>query len=131
MTETEQTTEVHETTVQPGGVEVQRHNVSHTSRSSGLVIAQRVVWFVAGVIDIFIAVRFVLLLLGANQGAGLVDFVYGLTGVLVAPFVGIFGEPTYGRFMFEWSSVLAVAVYTLIAWGIVKLITLTRPQEEI
>ena len=131
MTETEQTTEVHETTTRPNGVEVQRHDISHSTQTSGLVIVQRFIWFIVGVIDVLIAIRFVLLLLGANQSAGFVDFIYGITGVFVAPFVGIFGEPVYGRFMFEWSSVLAIIVYTLVAWGIVKLVTLTRPHEEI
>ncbi len=131
MTETEQTTEVHEATTQADGTQVERHNVSRTSTTSGIVLAQRVIWFIVGVIDVFLAIRFVLLLLGANQGAGFVDFIYGLTGIFVAPFVGIFGAPTYGQYMFEWSSLLAVIVYTLVAWGIVKLITLARPQEEI
>ncbi len=131
MTETEQTTEVHETTTQPNGALVERHNVSRTSQTSGIVVAQRVVWFIVGVIDVLLAIRFVLLLLGANQGTGFVDFIYGITSVFVSPFVGIFGEPVYGRFMFEWSSLLAIVVYTLVAWGIVKLITLARPQDEI
>jgi hypothetical protein len=131
MSEVEQTTEVHETTTDPNGVQVQRQNISRSVQPSGVVVAQRFIWFIAGVIDALIAIRFVLLLLGANQSAGFVDFIYGITGVLVAPFVGIFGEPIYGQFMFEWSSVLAIIVYSLIAWGIVRLITLTRPQEEI
>lgn len=131
MADLEQTTEVHESTTQPNGVQVQRHDVSRTTQTSGIVIAQRVIWFIVGVIDVLIAIRFILLLLGANQSAGFVDFVYGITSFFVSPFAGIFGEPVYGRFMFDWSSVLAVVVYTLIAWGIVKLITLTRPQDEI
>ena len=131
MTETEQTTEVRETIAQPNGARVQRHNVSRTTTTSGVVIAQRLVWFIVGVIDALIAIRFILLLLGANQSAGFVDFIYGLTAVFVAPFVGIFGQPTYGSFVFEWSSILAIVVYSLIALGIAKLITLTRPQEEI
>jgi len=131
MTETEQTTEVHETTVQPNGAQVEQHNVSRKTQTSGVVIAQRFIWFIIGIVNVLIAIRFVLLLLGANQTAGFVDFIYGITGVLVAPFVGIFGEPTYGQFVFEWSSLLAIAIYSLIAWGIVKLLTLTRPREEI
>jgi len=131
MTETEQTTEVHETTVQPNGAEVRQQSVSRSTQISGIVIAQRIIWFIVGVINALIAIRFVLLLLGANQSAGFVDFIYGITGGLVAPFVGIFGQPTYGQFMFDWSSVLAIAVYTLVAWGIVKLLTLTRPHEEV
>jgi len=131
MTETEQTTEVRETIAQPNGAQVQRHNVSRTSKTSGVVITQRLVWFIVGVIDALIAIRFILLLLGANQSAGFVDFIYSLTAIFVAPFVGIFGQPTYGSFVFEWSSILAIVVYSLIALGIAKLITLTRPQEEI
>ena len=131
MTETEQTTEVHETTTQPDGVQVQRHNVSRTTQTSGIVVAQRAIWFIVGVINALIAIRFILLLLGANQSTGFVDFIYGLTGVLVGPFVGIFGEPVYGRFLFDWSSILAIVIYSLIAWGIVRLITLAQPREEI
>ena len=131
MTETEQTTEVRETTTQPGGVQVNRHDVTRSAQTSGLIIVQRFIWFVVGVINILLAIRFALLLLGANQSAGFVDFIYGITGIFVAPFIGIFGEPTYGRFMFEWSSLLAIVVYSLVAWGIVKLLTLTRPREEI
>jgi hypothetical protein len=131
MPETQETTEVRETSAQPGGAQVQRSSVSQTTRLSGVGVAQRIVWFIVGVIDALIAIRFILLLLGANRDAGFVDFIYGITGGLVAPFTGIFGQPTFGSFMFDWSSVLAVIVYTLIAWGVVKLITLTRPREEI
>lgn len=131
MSEVEQTTEVHETTTDPNGVQVRRQNISRTAQPSGTTVAQRFIWFIAGVIIALIAIRFILLLLGANQSAGFVDFIYGITSIFVAPFVGIFGEPIYGSFMFEWSSVLAIIVYSLIAWGIVRLVTLNRPQEEI
>ena len=131
MPESEQITEVRETSEQPNGTQVQRQNIRRSTETSGVVVAQRFVWFVVGIIDALIAIRFVLLLLGANQSAGFVDFIYGVTNVLVAPFVGIFGQPTFGSFVFDWSSILAVIVYSLIALGIVKLITLTRPQDEI
>jgi hypothetical protein len=131
MVETEQTTEVQENTTRTDGAQVQRNSVSRTTQTSGAVVAQRIVWFIVGIINVIIAIRFVLLLLGANQSAGFVDFIYALSSIFVAPFVGIFGAPTYGQFMFEWSSLLAIAVYSLVAWGIAKLITLSRPSEEI
>lgn len=131
MFEKEETTEVRQTTTRPDGAQVQRQNVSRSTQVSGVVVAQKIVWFIAGVINVIIAARFVLLLLGANQSAGFVDFVYALSSVFVAPFVGILGQPAYGTFVFEWSSLLAIAVYSLIAWGITKLLTVTRPQEEI
>lgn len=131
MPESEQITEVQQTATQPNGARVRRSDVQRTQNTSGIIIAQRLIWFILGVVNVLIAIRFTLLLLGANQGAAFVDFIYGITAVFVGPFVGIFGEPTYGRFMFEWSSVLAIVIYTLVAWGIVKLLTLTRPHEEI
>jgi hypothetical protein len=131
MAETEQTTEVRETTTQPNGTQVQRQNVSRSAQTSGVVIAQRLIWFIVGVINVIIAIRFVLLLLGANQSAGFVDFIYGLSSVFVAPFAGILGEPAYGTFVFEWSSLLAIAIYSLIAWGLARLLTISRPREEV
>jgi hypothetical protein len=131
MPELEQITEVRETSAQPDGTQVQRQNISRSTQVSGVVTAQRIVWFIVGIINVLIAIRFALLLLGANQSAGFVDFIYGITSVLVAPFAGIFGQPSYGEFVFDWSSLLAIAVYSLIAWGIVKLLTLSRPREEI
>lgn len=131
MQETQQTTEVKESTVRDDGTTVERQTVSRAAPTPGIVMAQRVIWFVIGVINVLLLTRFILLLLGANLDAGFVEFIYWVTTPLVAPFVGIFGEPVYGRFMFDWSSLIAIAVYTLLAWGIVKLITLSRPQDEI
>lgn len=131
MQETQQTTEVKESTVRDDGTAVAQKRVTRTAQTSGVVLAQRVIWFIVGVINVLLITRFILLLLGANRDAGFVDFIYWVTSPLVAPFVGIFGEPTYGRFMFDWSSLIAIAVYTLLAWGIVKLMTLARPHEEI
>jgi hypothetical protein len=128
----EQRTEVQETDTRVNDPVVQRQTVAHTTeRVSSAVVAQRVVWFIVGVIDALIAIRFVLLLLGANHDAGFVDFIYSVTNVLVAPFTGIFGQPTYGVSVFEISSLLAILIYTLIGYGIARLLTLTRPRDEI
>lgn len=131
MDEEQQTTEVRETNSQVGGANVQRRTVSRTTQTSGVVVAQRVVWFFAGFIIVFLALRVLLLLLAANQGNFFVDFVYAVGGFFAAPFVGIFGSPTYGQVYFDTASVVGIVVYALLAWGLVKLITLTRPQEEV
>lgn len=131
MQEDEQTTEVRETNSQVGDTNVQRQTVRKTSQTSGVVIAQRVIWFFAGFIIVMLALRVLLLLLAANQGNFFVDFVYALGGFFAAPFVGIFGSPSYGELFFDTASVVAIVVYALLAWGLAKLVTLTRPQEEI
>lgn len=131
MQEDTQETEVRETTTRDGNTTVQRQTVAQSETTSGVVVLQRVVWFVAGLISTIIALRFIFLLLGANHDAGFTDFIYSLSAPFVAPFVGIFGEPTYGTSVFEISSLLAIVIYLLIAWGIAKLFTIARPKDEI
>lgn len=126
-----QETEVQETTTTDGNTTVQRQTVARNSQVSAIVVAQRIVWFLAGFISVIIALRFVLLLLGANRGAGFTDFIYSISAPFVAPFVGMFGEPVYGESVFEVSSILAIVIYLLLGLGIAKLLTLARPQDEI
>jgi len=124
-------TEVREVIADDGNETVQRQTVARSSRTSGVVVAQRIIWFIVGLINAIIALRFIFLLLGANRGAGFTDFIYSVSAPFVAPFVGIFGEPVYGQSVFEVSSILAIIIYTLIGLGIAKLITIARPQDEI
>lgn len=88
------------------------------------------VWYLVGFIEILLAFRFVLKLLGANPTSGFVNFIYTITGVLTAPFDNIFGvtKPEAGdvESVFEPSILMAAAVYALIGWGIVKLIDVNR-----
>lgn len=131
MEEDRQTTEVRKTNEQVGNTTVQRQSVARTSEVSGVVIAQRIIYYIGGLIVSLLALRLLLQLLGANQGADFVGFVYGLTGIFVAPFFGIFGEPTFGQSHFETSTLVAIVVYGLLTIGIAKLISLTRPHEEV
>lgn len=131
MQEDMQGTEVRETTTQDGDTTVRKQRVAHTGHTSGAVMAQRLVWLIVGLIVAIIALRFVFLLLGANRDAGFTDFIYSVSAPFVAPFVGIFGEPTYGQSVFEISSLLAIVIYLLIGWGIAKLVTISRPRTEI
>lgn len=96
-------------------------------------LVARIVYFIFGVIIAFIVLRFILLLLAANQGNGFVDFVYGVSGVFVAPFYGIFGNtPAFGSSVLDVSSIVAIIVYALIAWAIVSLVTIgSRRRTEV
>jgi uncharacterized protein YggT (Ycf19 family) len=84
--------------------------------------AERVIWFVVGVLGSVIAIRFVMKLLGASLQADFVRFVYGVTGPLVAPFRGIFPATGAGNNILEPESLIAIAIYLLIAWALVALL---------
>jgi hypothetical protein len=85
--------------------------------------AIQAVWWIVGFIDTLIAIRFLLKLFGANP-APFVRFIYDVTWPLVAPFHGIFNTDQVGRSLLEPESLVAIAIYTLIGWGIVSLIRL-------
>jgi hypothetical protein len=82
----------------------------------------RVVYFVLGVLEVIMGLRFIFRLLGANQGSPFAMFLYGLSHVFVAPFNGIFNDQAIGNTsVFEVSTLIAMLVYALIAWGLVEL----------
>jgi len=92
--------------------------------------AVQIIWWVVGLIDILIAIRFLLKMFGANTTAAFVRFMYDLTWPLVAPFHGIFNTAQEGRSIFEPESLVAIGIYALIGWGIVSLIGLmTRSRS--
>jgi len=114
-------------------------NTSSTDRRSQVhtevrapieVVASRLVMYGFGVIEVLIAIRFVLMLLGANASAGFVQMIYGVSGVFMAPFSTIFGTQRVSGATFEWSALVAIAVYALVAWGIVALIRAVNPRDR-
>jgi YggT family protein len=84
-----------------------------------------VIYIVLAVVDGLIAIRFVLKLLAANPEAGFTQLIYGLTAPLVAPFVGLLGNPaTSTGNQFEVTSLAAMAVYALVAWLLTRIVRL-------
>ena len=125
-------TEVRDSQVNAGGETVARRDVTTRQHVSGGVLAARVVWYITGFIVSLLALRFVLLLLGANQGNAFVDLVYGLSGVFAAPFFGMFSyEPAYGQSVFEVSTIVAMLIYALIGWGIAKLLSIGSDRATV
>lgn len=126
----QQTTQVESTTAQQGNTTIEKQTVRNEATVSTRTMVERIVWFIIGFIAVVIAIRIVLMLLGANQGNAFVDFIYSLGGFFAAPFFGIFGySPAYGGSVFEISSLVAILVYVLIGWGITKALNISSPKE--
>src|SRR5262249_16625161 len=90
-------------------------------RLAGYRLTQIIYW-VFGLVEGLILVRLILKALGANQTAGFAQFIYGITGPLVAPFAGLFGNPAYQNSVLELTSIVALVVYALVAWLLGKLV---------
>jgi uncharacterized protein YggT (Ycf19 family) len=79
---------------------------------------------------VLLALRFVLLLLGANQNAGFTEFIYSITTPFMAPFVAVFGKAQFDRAVFDWSNLLAIVIYLLIGWLLTALVAAITPRAS-
>ena len=98
----------------------------------------RLIYFVLGVLEVIMGLRFIFRLLGANPDNAFVSFLYNLSFIFVTPFNGIFNDQTIGRIsVFEVSTLIAMVIYALIAWGLASLVrvllapSLTNEQRVI
>lgn len=135
MSDVRQTvTRTAETGIAPTGAAVQQETreIKTERPVDAKSTAQNVVWFILGLIEILLAVRFLLKLLGANSASGFVNAIYAVTNILTAPFDNIFNVSQsvagQSRSVFEPSILVAAVVYAVIAYGIVKLINITQKR---
>ncbi len=91
--------------------------------------AAAIVGFIVGVVDIVVAARFLGKVLGASAQSAFVNFLYTVSGPLVAPFQGIFGNGGSKANSFETADLVAIVIYAVIGWGLVMLIRIvTAPR---
>jgi len=86
----------------------------------------QIVWYILSLLEILFAFRFVLKLTGANPTAGFTSFIYTITWPFTAPFLAVFPKTTVQGSIFEWTTILAMLVYWLIATAIVKLFLMSK-----
>jgi YGGT family len=102
----------------------------------GATVASRIVTFAFGILQALLILRIILLLLVANPGNDIVDFVFGITQPFVEPFVGMF---SLNRVEADQGSVLDVAaIVALIGWTLIEALILAairifsrRPTEAV
>ncbi len=90
----------------------------------------QLVWYILGLFEALLGFRFILRLIAANPAAGFTDFIYTATRPLVAPFDAVVRNARVSGSVFDWNTVIAMAVYWLIAWAIVRLFFINRPVSE-
>ena len=111
-------------------------NTPVKTEATGFQTVEYLVYFLFGVLEILLAFRFVLKLTGASISSGFVGFIYGLTGIFIMPFEGIFhrgyAQGIETKAVLEPSTLVAIIVYAALAWGIVKLIRIfSRDKQQI
>ncbi len=103
--------------------------------ATGTQQVEYLIYFLFGALEIILAFRLVLKLLGASAASGFVRLIYSLTGIFILPFEGIFRRGfTQGietTSVLEPSTVVAIIVYAVLAWGIVKLVRVLSGEQQV
>ena len=87
----------------------------------------QIIWYIVGVVEVLLAFRVILKLLGANTYSGFTSFIYTVSNPFALPFAGILGVTASSDMVFEWSTLIAMAVYVVLAYGGVQLLQLVKP----
>jgi hypothetical protein len=92
--------------------------------------ARQLVWLCAGIVNAILALRFIFLAAGAGD-SGFASFIYATGSALVAPFRGIIGTSSAGNgHPLEWADLVAIAVYTLAAWVVAKIVMIASVHDD-
>jgi|GEM_PF-297017 len=90
----------------------------------------QVIWYILGIIEVVLAFRVLLKLLGANTYSGFTSFIYAISSPFASPFAGILGISGASGMILEWSTLIAMAVYAVLAYGIVALFQMVKPTNK-
>lgn len=110
------------------GAQVQR---TSTRMWSGRTPGIELVWLIAGIVIVFLAMDFIFHATGANN-VGFAAFVFSVGTFFAAPFAGIFNTSyaAQGNLVI-WADVLAMVIYTLLAVVIVKVVGMVTARSEV
>jgi hypothetical protein len=101
--------------------------VSHGALSRIIGLIQLAFVILCGMIGL----RFILKLMAANPANPFAQLVYFFTAPFLWPFQGITYTPTLGGIEIEFFSLIAIAVYLLIAWIVTRLIWLLFSRSTV
>lgn len=122
---------VRQTSIVTPSVETESPQKAYQTKKA-IFRSYQIIWYIVGVIEALLAFRVLFKILGANPYSGFVNFIYTVSGSFALPFAGILGTTAGSGLVFEWSTLIAMAVYVVLAYGGVELLQLikpTNPQE--
>lgn len=89
-------------------------------------IIERILFYILWGVSAILLMRIVFFLLGANNAAPFIAWLYSFSELFVTPFSGIFPTPQYGASVLDLASVTAICIYFIAVIAIVKLLNVTN-----
>jgi hypothetical protein len=99
-------------------------------RPSGAELMRRIIVFVFAVIQGLLVLRIVLLIVDANRGNDLVQFIYNASGIFVAPFEGILhtNAVNAGASIVDIAALVAIVGWTILEAVLIALVGIGRHE---
>lgn len=97
------------------------HNVNLEYRQAIYKVTQ-LIWLLFAGLEALLGLRVILKLIGANPATPFTALVYQLSELFLWPFQNIVANPAFGNFVIEITTLIAMIVYPLLGWAIVRLI---------
>jgi hypothetical protein len=103
--------------------------VATTPAAARVFNLRRVLYTLLSILEVFLAIRLLLRLLAANPDAVFSRLIYALTFPFIAPFSGVFPDSRASGSVLELSTILAMIMYPLFCWIVVRVVRLTNRRR--
>jgi uncharacterized protein YggT (Ycf19 family) len=94
----------------------------------------KISWMAIIAIEFFLGFRFVLKFMGTDSNTGLAGFVYKITQPFASPFLKALGVYKTEGSVLEWTTLVAMVIYWIVAWIIIKIFltddAVSTPESE-
>ena len=105
------------------------------SRATDNQTTEYIVYFLFGVLEAALDFRIRFTLACVSVNSYFVRFIYGLSGMFMLPFEGIFrrgfAQGIETTAVIEPSSLVAVLVYAVLSWGVVRIIRILSREVQV
>jgi hypothetical protein len=106
-------------------------SITRANQNSSVARIVNIEYLLFGALELLLAIRIVLHLVGANPDNGFANFVNGLSAPFVALFANLLQNPVLtSTSVLEITTIFALVVYAIVAWLIGRMIwlVLSRPR---
>ena len=102
-------------------IKTTQHEEGREQRVATFKVTQ-LIWLLLGLLEIMLAMRVVFKLIAVNADNLFASLLYFVSGIFVAPFASLTSAPALGSMVLEISTIIAMFVYMLIAWGLERIV---------
>ncbi|MBX9809936.1 YggT family protein [Candidatus Gracilibacteria bacterium] len=99
---------------------------SNSPSTKPLYRGTQIIWYIVSIVEILLIFRVFLKATSANANAPFTSFIYEVTNPIASPFLRVFSTTQVEGAIIEWTTILAMFVYWILALGIINLLLMGK-----